>query len=65
MDLKSLSDVELTQHYLDVVKAVPTPRKALKAVEDEARLRGPERMSSAREALGNEREAARMALVLP
>lgn len=59
MDLSTLSDVELTKRYLEIVKATPAPRKALAALEAEAALRGPERMADARRTLGDERESAR------
>lgn len=66
MDCSKLSDVELTQRYLDAVKQSPPPRRVLASLEVEGRCRGHVRMAVARKALGAEREAERTAqAVLP
>jgi hypothetical protein len=59
MDLSKLSDVELTEHWLALSRDYPSTCNAMRAVDVDARARGPERMAAARLTVGTEREAAR------
>lgn len=62
MDLKSLTDVELTELWLSKVVSYPESRELIRAIDHEMRERGTERVRTAWHEVAAKREAAREVL---
>ena len=61
MGMTKLTDVELLEAYLSSVRDYPGQMAQCRLLDAEAQARGPERAAAAREAVGERREAARLA----
>lgn len=59
MDVKTLTDVELTELWLSNVVKYPESRELIRAIDHEMRERGAERVRTAWHAVAAKREAAK------